>query len=58
MCTYLMIIDALLYPDLTRTLLSYKDIRLNGFHIETQIENGDKFLFLTKSNGFNMEVLE
>ena len=31
----LVIDDVLLYPQSTRTLLSFKDIRLNGFHIET-----------------------
>ena len=27
--------DALLYPNLTRTLLSFRDVRKNGFHVET-----------------------
>jgi hypothetical protein len=35
MGTQLVIEDALLYPDSTCILLSYKDIRRNGFHIET-----------------------
>jgi hypothetical protein len=35
MGTQLIILDALLYPDSTCTLLSYKDIRRNGFHVET-----------------------
>ena len=26
--------DALLYPDLIRTLLSFRDARKNGFHVE------------------------
>ena len=39
MGTQLVIEDALLYPDSTRTLLSYKDIRRNGFHIETHNDN-------------------
>ena len=39
MGTQLVIEDALLYPDSTRTLLSYKDICLNGFHIETHNDN-------------------
>ena len=32
----LIINDALLYSQSTCTLLSFKDIRSNGFHIETQ----------------------
>ena len=39
MGTQLVIEDALLYADSTRTLLSYKDIRHNGFHIETHNDN-------------------
>ena len=39
--------DALLYPDSTRTLLSYRDIRKNGFHVETHQDNKEKFLLLT-----------
>jgi hypothetical protein len=35
MGTQLVIEDAVLYPNSTRTLLSYKDIRRNSFHIET-----------------------
>ena len=35
MGTTLVINDALLYPESTRTLLSFEDIRVNGFHIET-----------------------
>ena len=27
--------DALLYPNSTRTLLSFRDVRKNGFHVET-----------------------
>jgi hypothetical protein len=33
MGTSITIEDALLYPDSTRTLLSYRDIQKNGFHI-------------------------
>jgi hypothetical protein len=32
--------DALLYPESSHTLLSFKDIRTNGYHIETKNENG------------------
>ena len=34
--------DALLYPDSTRTLLSYRDIRKNGFYVETHQDNWDR----------------
>ena len=40
MGTEIVIEDALLYPDSTRTLLSFTDIRQNGFHIETERELG------------------
>ena len=40
--------DALLYPDSSRTLLSYRDIRKNGFHVETHQDNKEEFLLLTK----------
>ena len=33
MGTHITIEDALLYPNSKRTLLSYRDIRQNGFHI-------------------------
>ena len=38
--------DALLYPDSTRTLLSYRDIRSNGFHVESHQENKEEFFSL------------
>ena len=31
--------DALLYPDSTRTILSFRDVRKNGFHVKTHMEN-------------------
>ena len=48
MDTQIMMEDALLYPDLTCTLLSYRDIRKNGFHVETHQDNKEEFLLLTK----------
>jgi hypothetical protein len=39
MGTQIDIEEALLYPDSTRTLLSYRDIRKNGIHVETHEEN-------------------
>ncbi|PRQ56958.1 hypothetical protein RchiOBHm_Chr1g0343001 [Rosa chinensis] len=32
-----------------RTLLSFKDIRANGFHVETHCENGQEFLCITSN---------
>jgi hypothetical protein len=58
MGTQIVIEDALLYPDSTRTLLSYKDIRRNGFHVETNSDNKDEYLFITKHDGYNKRLLE
>ena len=38
--------DALLYPDSTRTLLSYRDNRRKCFHVETHQENKEDFFSL------------
>ena len=35
---------ALLYPNSTRTLLGFRDVRKNGFHVETHMDNKEKFL--------------
>jgi hypothetical protein len=43
--------DALLHPDSTRTLIGYRDIRKNGFHIETHEDNKEEYLLFTKDNG-------
>jgi hypothetical protein len=58
MGTTLVIEDALLYPDSTRTLLSYRDIQKNGFHIKTYDENNEEFLLITKNNGYGKVTLE
>jgi hypothetical protein len=50
--------DALLYLDSTHTLLSFKDIRQNGIHIETHDENQEEFHFLTKSNKYGKHIFE
>ena len=52
MGTQLEIKDALMYPDSTRTLLSFKDIRKNGFHTETHSINNEEFLLIIKDNGY------
>jgi hypothetical protein len=48
MGTQITIEEALLYPDSTCTLLSYRDIRTNGFHVETHEENKEQYLLFTK----------
>ena len=53
MGTTITIEDALLYPDSTRTLLSYRDIRKNRYHIETHHQNNEEFLLITKDNRYS-----
>jgi hypothetical protein len=50
MGTQINIEEALLYLDSTRTLLSYRDIRKNGIHVE--------FLLLTKDTRYGKQTLE
>jgi hypothetical protein len=47
-----------LYPDSTRTLLSYKDIHNDGLHIVTYEENNKESLLITKTNGDGYDILE
>nr|AAS79613.1 putative copia-like polyprotein [Ipomoea trifida] len=57
--TELLIENALLYPQSKRTLLSFRDIRSNGFHIETKTKNNDEFLIMTQLiSGKKREVEE
>ena len=58
MGTQLTIEDALLYPDSTRTLLSYRDIRKNGLHVETHEEQKEEFLLLIKNTRHSKQLLE
>jgi len=50
MGTMIIFKDALLYPNSTHTLLSYRDICKNGYHIETHDQNNEEFLLITKDN--------
>jgi hypothetical protein len=50
--------NALLYPDSTRTLLYYRDIRKNGLHVITHKENNEKFLHIIKKNRDGHDILE
>ena len=56
--TQVTIEDALLYPDSSRTLISYRDIRKNGFHIETHEDNKEEYLLFTKDDGYGKKVHE
>ena len=58
MGTRIIIEDALFYPSSKRTLLSFKDIRRNGFHLETDKEDGTEYLLMTKFNGCQKSVVE
>jgi peptide/histidine transporter 3/4 len=58
MGTQLTIEDALLYPDATRTLLSYRDVRMNGIHVETFEDNKEEFILFTKDDGYGKKTLE
>lgn len=58
MGTQIIIEDDLLYPDSTRTLIGYRDIRKNGFHIETHEENKEEYLLFTKNHGYGKRIFE
>jgi hypothetical protein len=58
MSTQVTIENALLYPDSTRTLVSYRDIRKNGLHIVTHEENNEESLLVTKTNRDDYDILE
>ena len=56
--THLEISDALYSPSSKRSLLSFKDIRLNGFHVETKGEGNREFLHITEIAQGHKRVLE
>jgi hypothetical protein len=58
MGTQIFVKDALLYPDSKRTLLSFKDICSNDFHIEIEIEQGTEYLIITKFDGYRKKIVE
>jgi hypothetical protein len=49
---------ALLYPDSTRTLITFRDIRKSGLHVCIHEDNKDEFLLSTKSFRYDHEVIE
>jgi hypothetical protein len=57
MDTQVAIENTLLYPDSTRTLLSYRDICKNGLYVVTHEENNE-FLHVIKKNGDSNGILE
>jgi hypothetical protein len=57
MGTQITIENALLYPDSTHILLSYRDIRKNGLHIMTHEENNKESLLITKTNRDGYDIL-
>ena len=56
--THLEISDALYSPSSKRSLPSFKDIRMNDFHIETKDEGKKEFLQIIKIAQGNKKVLE
>jgi len=56
--TELVIQEALLYTESTRTLLSIKDICANNFHVETNDDNGAEHLIMTKMHGDEKTIVE
>jgi hypothetical protein len=58
MGTQVTIENILLYPDSTRNLLSYRDIRKNELHIVTHEENNKESLLVTKITGDGYDILE
>ena len=58
MGTTLVIEEAFLYLESTRTLLNFKDIRANGLHVKTEKEYGKEYLLIIKHEEYRKRVLE
>ena len=56
--TMIHVTDALYALKANRTLLSFRDIRANGFHLETFNENGQEILFITSNDCGRKRILE
>ena len=56
--TSLHIKNALYSPRSRRTLLSFKDIRLNGYHLQTIDKKGTEYLYITQVVSYQKRVLE
>jgi hypothetical protein len=56
--TILCIDDALYSSKSRRNLISFKDIRLNGFHVETTNEGSEEYLYITSIISGQKLILE
>ncbi|GAV64649.1 hypothetical protein CFOL_v3_08167, partial [Cephalotus follicularis] len=56
--TQMLITDALYLTKSRRNLLSFKDIRRNGYHIEIINENGKEYLYITGNAFGRKQILE
>ncbi|GAV76285.1 hypothetical protein CFOL_v3_19760, partial [Cephalotus follicularis] len=56
--TQMRITDVLYLTKSRRNLLSFKDIRFNGYHIETTNESGKEYLYITSNASGRMQILE
>ncbi|GAV69388.1 hypothetical protein CFOL_v3_12889, partial [Cephalotus follicularis] len=56
--TQMCITDALYSTKSRRNLFSFKDIRLNGYHIETINENGKEYFYITANASDRKQILE
>ena len=56
--TKLCIDDALYSSKSRRNLISFKDIRLNGYHVETTNEGSDEYLYITSTISGQKLILE
>ncbi|GAV67977.1 hypothetical protein CFOL_v3_11480, partial [Cephalotus follicularis] len=56
--TQMHITDALYSTKSRRNLLTFKDIRLNGYHIETTNENGKEYLYITGNISGQNQILK
>ncbi|GAV56630.1 hypothetical protein CFOL_v3_00172 [Cephalotus follicularis] len=56
--TQIRIIDTLYSIKSRRNLLSFKDIPLNSYHIETTNENGKKYLYINGNASGRKQILE
>ncbi|GAV70475.1 hypothetical protein CFOL_v3_13973, partial [Cephalotus follicularis] len=52
------ITDALYSTKSRKNLLSFKDIRRNGYHIETTNENGKEYIYITGNASGRKQILE
>ncbi|GAV57016.1 hypothetical protein CFOL_v3_00555, partial [Cephalotus follicularis] len=56
--TQIRITDTLYSTKSRRNLFCFKDIRLNGYHIETTSENDKEYLYITGNASGRKQILE